>query len=284
MAEEGGRNQRHFVLVHGFGHGAWCWYKLVPLLRLAGHRVTAIDLAASGTNLTPLDDLNTDGVLDSIDDLKIGLNLYLIQFRNTKPLLDVLAAVPEGERVVLVGHSFGGVGLALAMETFPEKIAAAIFATAMMPSPSNSMASIFEKLFEVGGSIEDIYLDSTVVDTQDQRGPLVTFGIQYLSTRLYQLSPPQDLALATFLVRPGLLFVGDLSSNFTLTENNYGSVKRAFIVVKQDQAIVEDFQLWMVEQSPPAKVKEIDCADHMVMISKPNELCNVLVEIAEELQ
>ncbi|WOK95991.1 putative esterase PIR7A [Canna indica] len=265
MAEEGGRNQRHFVLVHGFGHGAWCWYKLVPLLRLAGHRVTAIDLAASGTNLTPLDDLNTFADY-------------------AKPLLDVLAAVPEGERVVLVGHSFGGVGLALAMETFPEKIAAAIFATAMMPSPSNSMASIFEKFFEVGGSIEDIFLDSTVVDTQDQRGPLVSFGIQYLSTRLYQLSPPQDLALATFLVRPGLLFVGDLSSNFTLTENNYGSVKRAFVVVKQDQALVEDFQLWMVEQSPPAEVKEIDCADHMVMISKPNELCNVLVEIAEELQ
>ena len=28
-----------FVLVHGGGHGAWCWERLVPLLADAGHRV-----------------------------------------------------------------------------------------------------------------------------------------------------------------------------------------------------------------------------------------------------
>lgn len=39
---------KHFVLVHGLCHGAWCWYKLAPLLEAAGHRVTAVDLAASG--------------------------------------------------------------------------------------------------------------------------------------------------------------------------------------------------------------------------------------------
>ncbi len=26
-----------FVLVHGTGHGGWCWKKLAPLLRTAGH-------------------------------------------------------------------------------------------------------------------------------------------------------------------------------------------------------------------------------------------------------
>ncbi|KAL7240066.1 hypothetical protein ACSBR2_005848 [Camellia fascicularis] len=31
----------HFVLVHGACHGAWCWYKLKPLLESHGHKVTA---------------------------------------------------------------------------------------------------------------------------------------------------------------------------------------------------------------------------------------------------
>ncbi|XP_021311219.1 probable esterase PIR7A [Sorghum bicolor] len=35
------------ILVHGTGHGGWCWYRVATLLRAAGHRVDAPDLAAS---------------------------------------------------------------------------------------------------------------------------------------------------------------------------------------------------------------------------------------------
>ncbi|THG11453.1 hypothetical protein TEA_005517 [Camellia sinensis var. sinensis] len=38
----------HFVLVHGGGFGAWCWYKTIALLEEGGFRVTAIDLTGSG--------------------------------------------------------------------------------------------------------------------------------------------------------------------------------------------------------------------------------------------
>jgi len=40
--------QSHFVLVHGAWHGAWCWNKVVPMLRAKGHLVTAVDLPARG--------------------------------------------------------------------------------------------------------------------------------------------------------------------------------------------------------------------------------------------
>ena len=43
----------HFVLVHGLGHGAWCWYKVIPLLQRAGHTVTALDLASNGISKVP---------------------------------------------------------------------------------------------------------------------------------------------------------------------------------------------------------------------------------------
>lgn len=39
--------QEHFVLVHGAGHGAWCWYRLLALLRRSGYRVSCVDLAAT---------------------------------------------------------------------------------------------------------------------------------------------------------------------------------------------------------------------------------------------
>ena len=43
-----GERKGHFVLVHGACHGAWCWNKVGTLLRSMGHRVTAMDMAASG--------------------------------------------------------------------------------------------------------------------------------------------------------------------------------------------------------------------------------------------
>ncbi|CAI9780752.1 unnamed protein product [Fraxinus pennsylvanica] len=106
--------QRHFVLVHGAGLGAWSWYKLQPLLEAAGHRVTAFDLSASGINPKRLDELRT------FPDY-------------TLPLFKVMESIPPDEKVILVGHSLGGINLAFAMEKYPEKILVAIFIAAFMP-------------------------------------------------------------------------------------------------------------------------------------------------------
>jgi alpha-beta hydrolase superfamily lysophospholipase len=43
---------KHFVLVHGGGLGAWCWYKSIALLEESGFVATAIDLAGSGIEPT----------------------------------------------------------------------------------------------------------------------------------------------------------------------------------------------------------------------------------------
>ena len=42
-----------FLLIHGAWHGAWCWDRVVPLLRAAGHDVVAPDLPAHGADATP---------------------------------------------------------------------------------------------------------------------------------------------------------------------------------------------------------------------------------------
>ena len=44
-----------------------------------------------------------------------------------KPLIDLLEKLSEGEKVILVGHDFGGACVSYAMELFPFKFAKAIF-------------------------------------------------------------------------------------------------------------------------------------------------------------
>ena len=73
----------HFVLVHGGGFGAWCWYKTIALLEEAGYRATAIDLTGSGIH-----SFDPNSITD------------LAQY--TQPLIDILEKLPDGEKVLLI--------------------------------------------------------------------------------------------------------------------------------------------------------------------------------------
>ncbi|XP_071702504.1 salicylic acid-binding protein 2-like isoform X2 [Rutidosis leptorrhynchoides] len=126
-----GDEQTHFVLVHGACHGAWSWFKLKPLLEAAGHRVTAFDLAASGTDTKVIQQVTT-------------ISEY------TKPLLDLMATISPGEKVVLVGHSLGGINIALAMDMFPEKVSVGVFLSAFMPDSVNRPSYVLNQDRELG--------------------------------------------------------------------------------------------------------------------------------------
>ncbi|KAM7474458.1 hypothetical protein LguiB_021701 [Lonicera macranthoides] len=116
-------NGDHFVLVHGLGLGAWSWFKLVPRLSSYGHNVTAIDLAAAGVDPRQVTDIPS-------------INDYF------KPLRDYMAALPSQEKVILVGHSQGGLAISQSMEFFPQKIKAAVFLTAFMPGPKYNISTL----------------------------------------------------------------------------------------------------------------------------------------------
>lgn len=72
----------------------------------------------------------------------------------------------------------------------------------------------------------------------------------------------------------------DMSKELKLSEEKYGTVKRAFIIPDEDLVEKKDFQLWMIERNRPNRVAEIRGSDHMVMMSKPLELWVLLQKLA----
>ncbi|XP_074325168.1 methyl jasmonate esterase 1-like [Apium graveolens] len=252
--------EKHFVLVHGACHGAWCWYKVATLLRSAGHKVTVLDLAASGLNQTKIHEVKS-------------FSVYL------EPLMEFMASLLAEEKVVLVGHSMGGVALSVAMERFPEKVSVAVFTTAYMLSPDLNLLSISEK---VEKNIES-NMDSQVMfdDGLDKRPTAFLFGPKMLESKLYQLTPPEDLTLAIMLVRPHPTNMDTISLEETkVTKERFGSVRRVYVVADQDIILPEEIQRWMIELNPPDEVKVITGSDHMVMLCKPQELCICLEEVS----
>ncbi|XP_027163745.1 probable esterase PIR7A [Coffea eugenioides] len=251
---------KHFILVHGACHGAWSWYKLVALLRSAGHNVTALDLAASGINPKQVYDVK-----------------YISDY--FQPLRDFMASLSSNERVILVGHSFGGLAISQAMEIFPEKITVAVFITALMPGPELKISILNQESFRRQNSLLDSHF---LYDNGPNNPPTAfVFGPKHLSAKVYQRSPIEDLALATMLLRPLFLYSEeDMTKELMLTTRNYGSVSRVFIIADEDKLQEKGFQEWMIQKNPPDEVVEITGSDHMVMISKPIELLVRLLGIA----
>ncbi|KAK4477495.1 hypothetical protein RD792_016721 [Penstemon davidsonii] len=256
-------NNHHFVLVHGDCHGAWCWYKVATLLRSAGHKATALDMAGCGTHHKQAEEV------DTIED-------YF------KPLMLFMEALPVSERVILVGHSRGGFDISVAMERFAKKISAAVFVTAAMPGPDLDFPTVCE---EYEGRLDSV-MDNQYTYAKGKGKPPTSclFGHKFLASKLYQLSPPEDLTLAKCLIRPSPLFDDFHCSTkeTALKKENYGSVPRIYIVCDQDKVMKEDMQSWLIDNNPPDEVKVIKGSDHMVMMSKPQELCSCLQEIREK--
>jgi len=96
-------------------------------LESAGHKVSVLDLAASGTNMHKIEDVHT-------------FSHY------SEPLLQLMATIPSNEKVILVGHSLGGLNIALAMEKFPEKVAVAVFLTAVVPDIKHNPSYVLQKV------------------------------------------------------------------------------------------------------------------------------------------
>ncbi|OMO56786.1 polyneuridine-aldehyde esterase-like protein [Corchorus capsularis] len=254
---------KHFVLVHGMCHGAWCWYKVVTLLKSAGHRVTAVNLGASGINPKKLDELN------SIADY-------------AQPLMELMESLPQDEKVILVGHSFGGISISLAMESYPNKVIAGVYLTAFMPNHDSPPVTLLEEFFK---SIqEESIMDSELSFDDGPQSPPTTilFGPNHSAAKIYQLSPKSDLELAITLLRKGKWFMKDLGKESLLTKEKFGCVKRVYIVCNDDLIIKESLQKWFIENSPTEDVKVIEGADHMAMFCKPKELCQCLQEVAEK--
>ena len=86
------------------------------------------------------------------------------------------------------------------------------------------------------------------------------------------------------MVRPSRSFQDDgmLQRNNVLTADRYGAVRRVCVVAEDDATVPAAFQRLMASWNPGTEVMGLQGADHMAMLSKPRELSELLMEIADK--
>ncbi|KAL0450453.1 UNVERIFIED_CONTAM: putative methylesterase 11, chloroplastic [Sesamum latifolium] len=248
----------HFVLVHGGGFGAWCWYKTIALLEEGGYKVTAVDLTGSGIH-----SFDTNSIT--------SLSQYV------KPLTELLEKLTDGEKVILVGHDFGGACISYAMELFPSKVSKAVFLAAAMLTSGQSALDMFSEKVESNDLMRQAQV-FLYANGNNQSPTAIDFDKSLLRDLLFNQSPAKDVALASVSIRP--IPFSPVLEKLSLSEANHGSIRRFYIQTLEDNAIPVAVQECMINKNPPEQVFRLKGADHSPFFSKPQALHKVLVEIS----
>jgi len=111
-----------FVLIHGAWHGGWCWREVAGRLRAAGHQVFTPTMTGLGERAHLLDQ-------------RTGLSTFIA---------DACAVIEceELSDIVLVGHSFVGLGISGLADRMKDRIARLVFLDALVVGDGQSGMSI----------------------------------------------------------------------------------------------------------------------------------------------
>jgi pimeloyl-ACP methyl ester carboxylesterase len=237
-----------YVLVHGGGHGGWCWQRLAPLLTGAGHVVYAPTLTGLGERVHLL---NPDVDLDThITDI-VGVLHY-------EDLSDV----------ILVGHSYGGMVISGVADRALGRVGHLVYLDAARPRDGESMLDVAPR-----GLMEEQYRSHRVVDGVDLvlfpgSDPLGYFGVtdpETIGWMRPKLSPHPWKTFAQPIRMVNQAAVDQIprtnvncTSTLRIREEQGGTVERAR----------EADRVW-----------EIDTG-HDLMITEPQAVADMLLRIA----
>jgi len=242
-----------FVLVHGSFHGAWCWQRLLPRLRAAGHEAEALDLPASGDDPAPADAAHLGSYVE-----RVG---------------EVLARQPGP--VVLIGHSMGAIVCAQAAERWPERLAGVVFVCGLLLRDGETLTQFLAEFVHLG--IEDQVLANMRVSDD---GRLAQFPRAAAAPVFYQRCAPADAEWAADHLRPQATAV--YAEPPRLTDAGFGRVRRFYVKGLDDRAVSPTYQDLMVARTPCEAVFALD-TDHSPFLSAPAELAAVLDDITHRL-
>jgi pimeloyl-ACP methyl ester carboxylesterase len=178
------------VLVHGHCHGAWCWERVVPLLRTAGYPVWTPTLTGMGERRSELRS-------------EIGLNDHI------RDVVDLVER-EDLRDVVLVGHSYAGMVIAGAAARLAERIGALVYLDAPVPAHGESLFDCLPVLRE---PFHAVAVDGWRLDPPDP----AAWGV----------TQPEDREWVTSLVTPVTLKSCEDPVDLSMARDH--SVRRSYI-------------------------------------------------------
>ena len=230
-----------FVLIHGAWHGGWCWKKVVPRLRNAGHEVFTPTLTGLGERahlLTPDINLTT----------------------HVQDILGVLE-YEDLQQVILVGHSYGGMVLSGVAEHAGARVAHLVYLDAFLP--------------EDGKALRDYADGAALDDVVRMHGD----GWRYPTPRMdganfFGVTDSDDVAW--MLARVGDHPYPTMTQPVRMTADTLNAMQRTYILTTEGPPFREAADR---AQRLGFRYYELFSADHDAMITQPEALVDIVLDL-----
>jgi pimeloyl-ACP methyl ester carboxylesterase len=239
-SEERERMMFGYVLVHGGAQGAWCWDRLVPLLR-----------AAPGVDGVVAVDLPGHGARRLVAHAHIGLA------DSARTIIDAI----DGHRftdVVLVGHAMGAIAVIDAAPLVADRLAHIVFLAGMVPDEGMSADEMLHTRFDGTPSQWE-----QINETPERQVYGADMDDETAEWFFANLTPPEDRPH-----RPPRtpVYVSRLPRGVPVT----------YVVQTLDQSFAPALQRRMIENLDDPRVVEIE-AGRNSMITRPAEVAAILL-------
>lgn len=276
-----------FVFIHGAWHDKHTWDLTVAELAERGYASVTLDLPGAGTNAAAPASFANRPLDPAAFGTEPSPNAGVTQQERTDHAIEAVRQAKQhgNGKVVLVGHSLGGLTITPVAEAIPSEVDAVVYLTAfMMPNGMvageiighETMAeamvpSLFMADPEVVGAMRmDVASTDAEYVAQARQAFYADLTDDQFSTAMSHLHPDEPAQVA------------GVPSN--ITADNFGTVDRHYIRCTEDRAISIEGQDLMIDLTDKsigsATTQHTLGTSHSPFFSDVNGLCDILVGIA----
>ncbi len=276
-----------FLLIHGAWHDEHTWSNILPSIEKAGYAATALTLPGAGKTAKNPQSYNASPFNPKTYATEPSPNATVTQeMRDAAALAEIKKLQARGNgKVILVGHSLGGLTVSSVAEQYPDEVSAVVYVAAfLLPKGIPAVAMILSEIMSAA-IVPSLFCADPQVIGALRLNPNST-DAEYLS-RL-KAAFYDDLSNTDFhTVRKHLHPdepVGVAAVPSIITKEKFGSLPRAYIHCTKDNAIPYVAQQHMVditnaELGNKAKTFTLNCS-HSPFYAEPKALTEIFVEIA----
>ena len=282
LAADPSKRSKVILLIHGAWHSALHWRKVAELLTYMGHRVVAMDLPGHGLKAKfPTSYLRQDLAMLATEESPLKA-LTIKDYVDAA--VEAVRTLSADRKVIVVGHSMGGIVLNQLGEKVPERIERLVYLTALCPTKLPSLLA-YTSLPQAAAA--QSLLDDTTIGDPAKIGA-VRFNmrstdpsyIEKLRQIFYNDVTMEDFLPYAHSLTPDLP-LGPATADTRGTSERWGRVPRTFIRCTNDRALPLALQDLMIEQADeltPGNKFHVQTlkSSHSPFASQPKLLSDIL--------